>query len=213
MKMCVTQEKIYDRGVTTASTRVATKKGRLIGDLLFCCPRSTALWSCAASLLAAVFHPLLSLRLGCVEFRALLSRQDVPDLRLLLRAKREHPLTELGRNISETTAPCAVALLAKHSGAVGLETHCARCPGLRPDLTADALELRAILLVNRLDLRLLGARQIQILGHPAREITAMAHPVSRTRFTLTLTLILTLCAGNAGHSKEQRGPEGHETYS
>ena len=41
----------------------------------------------------------------------------------------------------------------------------------------------------------------------------MAHPVSRTTFTLTLTLILTLRAGNAGYSKEQRGPKGHGTYS
>src|SRR5881392_1260163 len=98
-----------------------------------------------------LIHPLLSLRLRRVELRALVSGENVANVRILLIANRERLGLNVAANLVESCARASgIALLPQRTDIVEL----------RLVLVANRLELRAILLVNRLHLRLLCVGQI-----------------------------------------------------
>jgi hypothetical protein len=164
-----------------------------------------------AAVLSAVLHLLLSLRLRSVELRALVGGKNVPDLRLLLLAKRLHPLPQLGRDVRpESPQSSRVAALTEHSHAIAIEPLCARRASLSLELRAQSFELCTILLVDCLDLRLLSGGKIQILYQSALEPPAVPHAWPSLR-TTTLRPN-SLGTGNAGKSNKQRGSKSRSTY-
>lgn len=188
------------------------KKGRLIGDPFSPRVRSAALSrtetpALASALLATVLHPFLHTLLRCIELRALLSREEVSNLSLLLLMNRLNPRLHVGAEpLKRGARSRAVALLAQ-------------CPSriaLSPELFASRLEPGTIFFVNRANLSALRVSQIQVTSKSAVETsTAMSPRSAHSTASLSVRPSLawsfnagrlsagSLRAGNPGNSNKQ----------
>ena len=203
------------------------EKGRLIGDPFPPRLRSATLNGTktpgpTAAVFLAVLHPLLHPLLRSVELRALLSRQQVADLRLLLLMNRLEP----SLHVSAQPLICrarsgGVALLPLGTGGITLTL----------ELFVDGPNSGTILLVNRPDLGPLRFSQVQVAGKPALEAPATppaaTHAVATAstvvpasvytflarRFHAGALSIRSLRARNSGNSNKQCSPESRSIES